>query len=253
VHGTGRGPTRAPAGAVRTLWVVLRDARDPVARDAVVLVPAAGRGERLGPGAPKALRELRGEPLLVHAVRRIAAAESVAAVVVAAPPGDVATVRALLGPGVIVVAGGATREESVGLALAAAPPGPEIVLVHDAARCLCPPALADEVAAAVRGGCDAVVPVLPVTDTVKQVDGAGTVVGTPDRSGLRAVQTPQGFRRTVLVDAYARSADGDTWTDDAGLVERYGTLVHTIPGREEAMKVTRPFDLVVAEALLERP
>lgn len=219
----------------------------------MVLIPAAGRGERLGPGAAKALRQLRGEPILVHAVRRIAAARSVAAVVVAAPPDEVTAVRELLGPAVIVVPGGPTREQSVGLALAAAPPGPEIVLVHDAARCLCPPELADEVAAAVRGGCDAVVPVLPVTDTVKRVDGAGAVVGTPDRAGLRAVQTPQGFRRAVLAAAYAAAGDTTGWTDDAGLVERYGTRVHTIPGREEAMKVTRPFDLVVAEALLDRP
>jgi 2-C-methyl-D-erythritol 4-phosphate cytidylyltransferase len=228
-----------------------------VPRDAVVLVPAAGRGERLGPGAPKALRTLRGEPLLVHAVRRIAAARSVAAVVVAAPADAVAAVRALLEPvtaGVelVVVAGGATRGESVGLALAAAPSGPEIVLVHDAARCLCPASLADAVAEAVRSGHDAVVPVLPVTDTVKQVDAGGTVVATPDRATLRSVQTPQGLRRVLLAEAYAAVGPDDTWTDDAALVERYGAKVHTIPGLAEAMKVTRPFDLVVAEALLER-
>ncbi|HEY0358111.1 MAG TPA: 2-C-methyl-D-erythritol 4-phosphate cytidylyltransferase, partial [Mycobacteriales bacterium] len=145
-------------------------------RDTVVLVPAAGRGERLGPGAPKALRALRGDPLLLHAVRRIAAAESVAVIVVAAPPGAEDAVRAMLAPvstSLVVVAGGVSREESVGRALAAAPAGLEVVLVHDAARCLCPPELADEVAAAVRAGHDAVVPVLPVTDTVKQVDGGG--------------------------------------------------------------------------------
>ncbi|MCW2568602.1 MAG: 2-C-methyl-D-erythritol 4-phosphate cytidylyltransferase [Mycobacterium sp.] len=224
-------------------------------RDTVVLVPAAGRGERLGPGAPKALRALRGDPLLLHAVRRIAAAESVAAIVVAAPPGAEDAVRAMLAPvatSLVVVAGGVSREESVGRALAAAPAGLEVVLVHDAARCLCPPELADEVAAAVRAGHDAVVPVLPVTDTVKQVDGGGAVVATPDRATLRAVQTPQGFRREVLARAYAAVAPGDAWTDDASLVERYGTLVHTIPGREEAMKVTRPFDLLVAEAVLDR-
>jgi 2-C-methyl-D-erythritol 4-phosphate cytidylyltransferase len=227
-----------------------------VPRDVVVLVPAAGRGERLGPGAPKALRALRGEPLLLHAVRRIAAARSVAAVVVAAPADAVDSVRAMLAPAVdvelVVVAGGATREESVGLALAAAPPGPQIVLVHDAARCLCPASLADAVADAVRSGHDAVVPVLPVTDTVKQVDAGGTVVATPDRATLRAVQTPQGIRRTLLAEAYAAVGPDDAWTDDAALVERYGAKVHTIPGLQEAMKVTLPFDLVVAEALLGR-
>jgi 2-C-methyl-D-erythritol 4-phosphate cytidylyltransferase len=181
----------------------------------------------------------------------------VAAIVVAAPPGSEAAVRALLASVVgaaelVVVAGGATREESVGRALAAAPAGPEVVLVHDAARCLCPPELADEIAAAVRDGHDAVIPVLPVTDTVKQVDGGGAVVATPDRASLRAVQTPQGFRRAVLAHAYAAVPAGEAWTDDAALVERYGTVVHTIPGREEAMKVTRPFDLLVAEAVLDR-
>jgi 2-C-methyl-D-erythritol 4-phosphate cytidylyltransferase len=224
--------------------------------DTVVLVPAAGRGERLGPGAPKALRTLRGEPLLVHAVRRVAAARAVAAIVVAAPPGEESSVRAMLEPVVgdvalVVVTGGATREESVGLALAAAPPGPEVVLVHDAARCLCPADLVDEVAGAIRAGAAAVVPVLPVTDTVKQVDGAGVVVATPDRAGLRAVQTPQGFRRQVLSAAYAQVASTDRWTDDAALVERHGTVVQTVAGREEAMKVTRPTDLVLAEALLD--
>jgi 2-C-methyl-D-erythritol 4-phosphate cytidylyltransferase len=206
------------------------------------------------------LRALRGESLLVHAVRRIVAARSVSAVVVAAPPGEVDMVRALLAPVVgsavgsvalVVVAGGASRGESVGLALAAAPAGPEVVLVHDAARCLCPAELADEVAAAVRAGAAAVVPVLPVTDTVKQVDATGVVVATPDRAVLRAVQTPQGFRREVLTAAYARVGPEDTWTDEAALVERYGTVVQTVAGREEAMKVTRPFDLLLAEALLD--
>jgi 2-C-methyl-D-erythritol 4-phosphate cytidylyltransferase len=173
----------------------------------------------------------------------------------------VASVRALLEPlfgsaemspaELVVVAGGSTRGESVGLALAAAPPGPDVVLVHDAARCLCPPELADDVADAVRAGADAVVPVLPVTDTVKQVDDAGIVVATPDRAVLRAVQTPQGFRRAVLAAAYARVSPADTWTDEAALVERYGTVVQTVAGREEAMKVTRPIDLVLAEAMLD--
>lgn len=110
--------------------------------DVAVLVPAAGAGVRLGPGAPKALRLLGGEPLLVHAVRRIAAAPSVHTVVVAAPAADVDAVRALLAPvaPVTVVPGGAERQASVAAALAAVPAGPEIVLVHDAARALTRPA-----------------------------------------------------------------------------------------------------------------
>ena len=122
--------------------------------DVAVLVPAAGAGVRLGPGGPKALRLLGGEPLLVHAVRRIAAAPSVGCVVVAAPPDEVDAVARMLAPvaPVIVVAGGAHRQESVAAALAAVPPDLPIVLVHDAARALAPPELFEAVAAAVRAG-----------------------------------------------------------------------------------------------------
>ncbi|MFD2766633.1 2-C-methyl-D-erythritol 4-phosphate cytidylyltransferase [Micromonospora eburnea] len=218
--------------------------------DVAVLVPAAGAGVRLGPGAPKALRPLAGEPLLVHAVRRIAAAPSVHTIVVAAPAADVGAVRQLLAPvaPVAVVAGGAERQASVAAALAAVPAGPEIVLVHDAARALTPPELVESVAEAVRAGHDAVVPVLPVVDTIKEVGAGEVVLGTVDRSALRAVQTPQGFRRSVL--AAAHEAAGDPLTDDAGLVEKLGVPVVCVPGSEYALKVTRPFDLALAEHLL---
>ncbi|MFC6015426.1 2-C-methyl-D-erythritol 4-phosphate cytidylyltransferase [Plantactinospora solaniradicis] len=218
--------------------------------DVAVLVPAAGAGVRLGPGGPKALRQIGGEPLLVHAVRRIAAAPSVHTIVVAAPPGDADAVRALLAPiaELIVVAGGATRQESVAAALAAVPPGPEIVLVHDAARALTPAILVEAVATAIRGGEDAVIPVLPVVDTIKEVSADGVVLGTVDRSALRAVQTPQGFRRSVLAAAHAAAVD--PLTDDAGLVEKQGVRVACVPGSEYALKITRPFDLALAEHLL---
>ncbi|MEU4478193.1 2-C-methyl-D-erythritol 4-phosphate cytidylyltransferase [Micromonospora sp. NPDC023966] len=218
--------------------------------DVAVLVPAAGAGVRLGPGAPKALRLLAGEPLLVHAVRRIAAAPSVHTVVVAAPAADVESVRAMLAPvaPVTVVAGGAERQASVAAALAAVPAGPEIVLVHDAARALTPPDLVESVAAAVRAGHDGVIPVLPVVDTVKEVDAGERVLGTVDRAALRAVQTPQGFRRSVLTAAH--EAAGDPLTDDAGLVEKLGVPVVCVPGSELALKITRPFDLALAEHLL---
>ncbi|MFC4146673.1 2-C-methyl-D-erythritol 4-phosphate cytidylyltransferase [Micromonospora mangrovi] len=218
--------------------------------DVAVLVPAAGAGVRLGPGAPKALRPLAGEPLLVHAVRRIAAAPSVHTIVIAAPAADVEFVRRLLAPvaPVTVVPGGAERQASVAAALAAVPAGPRIVLVHDAARALTPSALVESVAEAVRSGHDAVIPVLPVVDTIKEVDVAERVLGTVDRSALRAVQTPQGFRRSVLAAAHA--AAGDPLTDDAGLVEKQGVPVFCVPGSELALKITRPFDLALAEHLL---
>jgi 2-C-methyl-D-erythritol 4-phosphate cytidylyltransferase len=221
--------------------------------DVAVLVPAAGTGVRLGPGAPKALRLLAGEPLLVHAVRRVSAAGSVGCLVVAAPSSEVDAVTELLAPvaPVTVVAGGRTRQQSVSLALAAVPPGFDIVLVHDAARALAPPSLVEDVAAAVRAGREAVIPVLPVVDTIKEVSTGGVVVGTVDRAVLRAVQTPQGFRRGVL--SAAHRAGVDALTDDAGLVEKLGVAVHTVPGVPEALKITTPLDLVFAEAVLRGP
>ncbi|MEV0261502.1 2-C-methyl-D-erythritol 4-phosphate cytidylyltransferase [Streptomyces sp. NPDC050617] len=238
-------------------------ARTPVRTAAVI--PAAGRGVRLGPGAPKALRALNGTPMLIHAVRAMAASRAVSLVVVVAPADGAAEVRNLLDEypladrtDVLVVPGGDTRQESVRLGLAALPADIGAVLVHDAARPLVPADTVDAVVAAVRAGAPAVVPALPVTDTVKQVEPrpAGEpepVVGTPDRSRLRAVQTPQGFDRATLAEAHERVAlEGDGATDDAGMVERLGVRVVLVPGHEEAFKVTRPLDLVLAEAVLAR-
>ncbi len=225
------------------------------------IVPAAGRGERLGPGVPKALRLLGGAPLLVHAVRALARARAVDLVVVAAPPSDVAAVERLLadfewGAEVRVTPGGDHRHQSVARALAGLPADIDVVLVHDAARPLAPPELAESVAATVRARADACVPVVPLPDTVKEIAGE-TVVRTLDRSVLRAVQTPQSFRRAALARAHAWAAEAsaeelDTITDDAGMVERLGGCVVTIPGAEEAFKVTRPLDLLLAEAVLAR-
>jgi 2-C-methyl-D-erythritol 4-phosphate cytidylyltransferase len=195
--------------------------------------------------------------MLVRSVHALARARLVDLVVVAAPATEVASVRALLADhevpaDVCVVAGGATRQESVRLAVAALPADVEIVLVHDAARPLVPVELVDAVAAAVQAGADAVVPALPVTETIKEVDGSSVVRSTLERSALRAVQTPQGFRRAVLEEAHAGadSAPDVVATDDAGLVERLGRPVHVMIGAEEAFKVTRPLDLLLAEALV---
>lgn len=223
------------------------------------VVPAAGRGERLGPGAPKALRELAGQPLLVHAVRALAEARSVDVIVVAAPVEEESVVSRILQPVVgdtelHVVAGGETRQQSVRLALEALPDDIDVVLVHDAARPLQPEDVIDAVTAAVRAGADAVVPAVPVTDTVKQVDAAGCVEATVDRSQLRAAQTPQGFARIVLESAHRDAFEHglEDASDDAGMVEHFGRPVMAIPGSEDGFKVTRPLDLVLAEAVLAR-
>ncbi|MEU6406327.1 2-C-methyl-D-erythritol 4-phosphate cytidylyltransferase [Streptomyces sp. NPDC046985] len=227
------------------------------------VIPAAGRGVRLGPGAPKALRTLGGTPMLVHAVRAMAASRAVSLVVVVAPPDGAGEVASLLDAyalpertDVVVVPGGETRQESVRLGLEALPPGHDVVLVHDAARPLVPVDTVDAVIEAVRDGAPAVVPVLPLADTVKQVEPAAApgapepVTATPDRSLLRAVQTPQGFDRATLVRAH-KTATGSV-TDDASMVEQLGERVVAVPGHEEAFKVTRPLDLVLAEAVLAR-
>lgn len=212
-----------------------------------VVVPAAGAGTRLGPGDPKALRLLGGSPLLLHAVRRLRECPSVGPVVVAAPPAAVAEVEGLLaGLGTTVVPGGAERQDSVRLGLAALPPEVDLVLVHDAARALVPVEVVEAVVAALRGGASAVVPVVPVADTVKRVD-EGVVVETLERASLRAVQTPQGFQRSVLEAAHAADAPV---TDDASMVEAMGVTVVTVPGSALAFKVTTPADLLLAEAVL---
>lgn len=220
------------------------------------IVPAAGRGERLGPGVPKAMRPLGGTPMLVHAVRGMLTARLVDLVVVAAPPGDEADVLSVLashdiGKEVRVVAGGATRQESVRRALESLPADVDIVLVHDAARPLTPSEIADAVVQKVRSGSDAVVPGLAVVDTIKRVDADGVVTETLRRGELVAVQTPQGFTRELLAKAHdAAVIDGFDASDDAGLAERVGATVTVVAGSDEAFKVTRPGDLVFAEALL---
>ncbi|WVM98911.1 2-C-methyl-D-erythritol 4-phosphate cytidylyltransferase [Terrabacter sp. C0L_2] len=221
-----------------------------------VIVVAAGSGSRLGASVPKAFVPLAGVPMLGHALRGALSCTAVSEVVVVAPAAHRGDAEVLaegvcreLGSSapVAVVVGGAERGDSVAAGLAVLGDAVEIVLVHDAARCLTPVAVFDRVVAAVAGGAVAVVPGTAVVDTIKQVDAEGFVVGTPDRSALRAVQTPQGFRRDVLERAHAVSSDA---TDDAGLVERLGERVLVVEGDPRALKVTTPADLDAAARLL---
>lgn len=229
------------------------------------VVPAAGSGTRLGAGAPKAFVPLAGVPIVVRAVDGLLASGVVDEVLVAVPAPLVDQAEELLaGRPVRVLVGGAERTATVRRALeslearaahggerAVTPEGhADIVLVHDAARPLTPPALIASVVEAVRAGHPAVVPVLPLADTVKQVVGSH-VESTVDRSRLRAVQTPQGFTVDTLRAAYAQSGVDAVATDDAGLVERVGGTVHTVPGDPAAFKVTTAWDLRIAELLLE--
>jgi 2-C-methyl-D-erythritol 4-phosphate cytidylyltransferase len=216
-------------------------------RIAAILV-AAGTGQRLGADVPKAFCTVRGRTLLSYAHARFAAHPMVGRVIVVAPADRIGDAKALTGPD--VVAGGATRQASVAAGLAVVPHNVDAVLVHDVARAFVPADVIDRVVAALHDGADAVIPTRPVTDTIKRVDAGGRVIETVARSTLVAVQTPQGFRRDVLIAAHA-AGSGDV-TDDAGLVEALGGTVVAVDGADEAFKITRPWDLLLAEALTAR-
>jgi 2-C-methyl-D-erythritol 4-phosphate cytidylyltransferase len=177
-------------------------------------------------------------------------------VVVAVPPDRVEQAKQLLAGRATVVAGGADRTQSVSLALSALPgsKAPEFVLVHDAARALAPAGLIVRVVDALRAGHAAVVPALPLSDTIKAVDGNGVVLGTPERAGLRAVQTPQGFATDLLLRAYRayRGAGVADFTDDASLVEHVGAQVQVVDGDPLAFKITTQLDLLLAQAVVRR-
>lgn len=217
---------------------------------AVVLV-AAGSGQRLGAGIPKAMVTVAGSTLIEHSVNVISRVSRIDEVVIVAAPDHVADVADLLADrdGITVVAGGATRDESVRAGLAALMEHHQHVLIHDAARPFAPADVYERVIDALQAGAGAVVPAVAVTDTVKQVRD-GKVMHTLDRSELAAIQTPQGFEFEILRDAH--DARNGEVTDDAMLVERMGATVHVVTGSERGLKITTPFDLMVAEALQEQ-
>ncbi|HTZ43103.1 MAG TPA: 2-C-methyl-D-erythritol 4-phosphate cytidylyltransferase [Jatrophihabitans sp.] len=215
---------------------------------AAVLV-AAGSGERLGLGMPKALVGLAGRSLLDWSLAAFTEHLAVDEVVVVAPAAAAESLSTVLGPGpVTVVPGGHTRSESVRRGLAALSDSTEFVLVHDAARPLVPTEMISNVVDALLAGAEAVIPVVPVVDTVKRV-ADGRVVETVDRGELCRVQTPQGFRLAELRQAYA-AAPELVATDDAGVVEAHGGKVVTVAGDETAFKITTPYDLRLAELLV---
>jgi 2-C-methyl-D-erythritol 4-phosphate cytidylyltransferase len=217
---------------------------------AAILV-AAGDGIRLGGPEPKAFTVVRGRTLLEHALVPFRAYAAVRDVVVVAPGPRLAHAAAVIGDEVTIVPGGPTRQASVSFGLAALADDVDTVLVHDVARPFVPVDVLERVLAGLAEGADAVVPVRPVTDTVKQVDEEGTVVATLDRTVLRAVQTPQGFRRAVLEAAHVGAA-GHGATDDAALVEQRGGRVVVVDGADEAFKITHPWDLALADAMAVR-
>ena len=219
----------------------------------VAVVPAAGTGERLAAGVPKAFYQLDGRTLVERAVEGLLESGVVDRVVVAVPADRTDRAKLILGRGATVVAGGANRGESVSRALEAVSDveEPDFVLVHDAARALTPPELVVRVVEALRAGHPAVVPALAVSDTIKSIDANGAVLGTPERAGLRAVQTPQGFATELLLRAYQQAGTAD-FTDDASLVERIGGQVQVVDGDPLAFKITTRLDLLLAQAIMSQ-
>jgi 2-C-methyl-D-erythritol 4-phosphate cytidylyltransferase len=218
----------------------------------LAILVAAGRGERMGPGRPKAFLELAGQALVLRSALVFDAAPSVGRIVAVVPGAEVEAARALLLPVrklVAVVPGGERRQDSVREGMKGAPPGFDgVVLVHDAARPLVDVALVEAVAREARAG--AALPVLPLADTVKRVRN-GLVVETLDRKELGAAQTPQGFLFPLLVEAYeAAFRDRVTVTDEAMAVERLGAPVRAVPGSPRNRKITTPEDLAWAEGVL---
>jgi 2-C-methyl-D-erythritol 4-phosphate cytidylyltransferase len=219
------------------------------------LLAAAGAGERLGIDRPKAFASLGGRPLLAESLDRLDRCPWVDAIVVAAPVGweepAILLAEELAATKVVsCVTGGATRAESVRAALADVPEEALVVLVHDAARPLLEDAVVERLLTPLSAGFDGVVPVVPIPDTVKRVDG-DVVVETLDRDDLVGVQTPQAF----LAPALRRAFDGDpaAATDCASLVERAGGRVAVVEGDSRLVKVTTAADLALVELLLAAP
>ncbi|MGH3956655.1 2-C-methyl-D-erythritol 4-phosphate cytidylyltransferase [Mycobacteroides salmoniphilum] len=218
-------------------------------RRTAAIVPAAGLGVRLGADVPKAFVTVGGRTMLERSVDGLLSSGAIDEVIVVVGADQLDKAVALVGPVARVVQGGAERTDSVRAGLAAVAEA-DWILVHDAARPLTPPDMISRIVAELREGRCAVIPAIAVADTIKSVDSAGDVSGTPDRANLRAVQTPQGFAASVLRRAYA--AAGDIATDDAALVEQIGERVHVVEGDRLAFKITTALDMTLAEAILSR-
>lgn len=216
------------------------------------VIVAAGRGERLGLDRPKAFANLHDRPLLAESLERLEGSEWIDSIVVAAPPDweePTILLAEELGCGKVVeaVTGGETRAASVRASLEQVPDEAAVIVVHDAARPLIPDDVLERLLTSLNEGWDGAVPVIPLPDTVKRIDG-DLVVETVDREGLALAQTPQAFVSAALRDA---ASAGDDATDCAALVEARGGRIKAVPGDPRLLKVTDPGDLETVERLLE--
>ncbi|MEQ8754559.1 MAG: 2-C-methyl-D-erythritol 4-phosphate cytidylyltransferase [Coleofasciculus sp. G1-WW12-02] len=222
-----------------------------------VLIPAAGMGRRMGSDRNKLLLTLLGKPLLAWTLLAAEAAAEITWIGIMGQPEDQPDIQAILADlaltkAVQLIAGGATRQESVYNGLQALPPTAERVLIHDGARCLATPQLFDRCAQHLRD-CPGLIAAIPVKDTIKVVDESDIVQDTPDRRRLWAAQTPQGFEVPLLKQCHdqGRKLHWDV-TDDAALFERCRLPVQIVAGEETNLKVTTPMDLAIAEFILRQ-
>ena len=223
----------------------------PLKRCGVVIV-AAGNASRMG-GIDKVMAELKGEPMIKRTVREFQNCDAISEIVVVTRPDLILPIRNLcegMDKVKAVVAGGSSRQESVGLGLNALSDKVKLAAVHDGARPLITWQVIDRVVRAANTY-GAAAPGIPVKDTIKTVQG-GIVMNTPDRSTLFAIQTPQIFDFDLLRGALKKAeTDGAQVTDDCSAVERMGMSVKIVEGDERNIKVTTPFDLKIAHMLLE--
>ena len=224
-----------------------------------LLIAAAGSGRRMGAEVNKLLLPVAGRPVLAWTLEAALACEDICWIGVMGQPDDGPAIAEILAAAVPAkpiqwILGGATRQDSVRLGLAALPGEAEAVLIHDGARCLATPELFSRCVGALREAIrigEGIIAASPVSDTIKQVDGRGQILATPDRQQLWAAQTPQGFAVQQLRQAH-RQAQEEGWsvTDDAALYERLGFPVRVLEAPASNIKLTTPFDLAVAEAVL---
>lgn len=225
------------------------------------ILPAAGLGTRMGAETPKQFLSLDGVPVLLFALRRLAACPAITEFVIATRGEEVDSVTASIvsqnfGRPVRVVHGGDTRQDSVGNALAEVSSDADLILVHDAVRPLVTLNQIERVIAE-AAACDAAILGIPAMDTVKEVKRASLptdvalITATIPRERVVLAQTPQVFRASLLREAFARARqDGVAASDEAGLVERMGHDVHVVVGSERNLKITRPGDMELAEFYL---
>ncbi len=230
---------------------------------AAAIIAAAGEGLRMKNAIRKQYLVLEEKPVLVRSLQLFLDHRAITEIIIVVPPGEQDAVSSLLQPycqleGIRLIEGGSSRQESVERGLKAVSEEADLVCIHDAARPLASADLLDalldtasEEAVSSRG-CGSAVPVIPLSDTVKEVDREGFILSTPARDSLGLVQTPQVFRREIILEAYRYAAAKNfEATDDASLVEAMGRPVRTVPGELNNFKITSPLDLMLASLLLK--